>query len=43
MRLRAETLLFMAALTLVIAVVASGLPAYRAARANIAEALRYTG
>lgn len=43
MRLRAETLFFMAALTLAIAVVASCLPAYRAARANIAEALRYTG
>jgi putative ABC transport system permease protein len=43
MRLRAETLVFMAALTLVIAVVASGLPAYRAARANIAQALRFVG
>jgi putative ABC transport system permease protein len=43
MRLRVGTLVFMGALTMAIAVVASGLPAYRAARANIAEALRYTG
>lgn len=43
MRLRAGTLLFMSALTLAIAVISSCVPAYRAARANIAEALRYTG
>ena len=43
LRLRAETILFIGALTLVIAVVASGLPAYRAAHAKIADALRHTG
>jgi putative ABC transport system permease protein len=43
MRMRPETLLFFAALSLVMALAAAGWPAYRAARLQIAEALRYTG
>jgi len=43
MRMRPGTLVFCSALPLLIALLASGLPAYRAGRANIAEALRYTG
>jgi putative ABC transport system permease protein len=43
MRMRPETLLFCSALALLLALLAAGLPAYRAARINLAEALRYTG
>jgi putative ABC transport system permease protein len=43
MRMRPETLAFCSALALLIALLASSWPAYRAARVNIAEALRYTG
>lgn len=43
MRMRPGTLVFCSALPLLIALLASGLPAYRAGRANIADALRYTG
>ncbi|HUU13208.1 MAG TPA: FtsX-like permease family protein, partial [Terriglobia bacterium] len=42
-RMRAPTLLFCFALALLIGLVASGWSAYRAARINIAEALRHTG
>jgi len=43
MRMRAETLGLCAALAVLIASLAAGWPAYRAARANIAMALRYVG
>lgn len=43
MRMRPATLAFCLLLPLLIALLAAGLPAYRAGRANIAEALRYTG
>jgi putative ABC transport system permease protein len=43
MRMRMVTVVFCFALALFISVLASGWPAYRAARTNIAEALRYTG
>lgn len=43
MRLRPVTLAFCFAVALLIALLASGWPAYRAARTNIAEALRHTG
>jgi putative ABC transport system permease protein len=43
LRLRPETLALCCGLALVIALLAAGWPAYRAARINIAEALRYTG
>lgn len=43
MRMRPETLLFFAALSLGMALAAVGWPAYRAARLQIAEALRHTG
>jgi putative ABC transport system permease protein len=43
MRMRMVTVVFCFALALFIGVVASGWPAYRAARINIAEALRFTG
>lgn len=43
MRLRPETLLVCSALALLIALLASGWPAFRASRVNIAEALRHTG
>ena len=43
MRMRPATLAFCSLLPLLIALLAAGLPAYRAGRANIAEALRYTG
>jgi putative ABC transport system permease protein len=43
MRLRPETIVQCFALAALIAVVASGWPAYRAARTGIAQALRYTG
>jgi putative ABC transport system permease protein len=41
--MRAETLLLCLAVAVLIALAAAGLPAYRAARLNIAEALRHTG
>jgi putative ABC transport system permease protein len=43
LRLRPETLGLCAGLSLLIALLATGWPAYRAARINLAEALRYTG
>jgi putative ABC transport system permease protein len=43
MRMRPGTLAACSGLALLIALVASGWPAYRAAKTNIAEALRYTG
>lgn len=43
MRLRPETLGFCAGLSLLTAVLAAGWPAYRAAKTNIAVALRYLG
>jgi putative ABC transport system permease protein len=43
LRLRPETLALCCSLALLIALLAAGWPAYRAARINIAEALRYTG
>jgi putative ABC transport system permease protein len=43
MRMRAETLGLCAALAVLVASLAAGWPAYRAARANIAMALRYVG
>jgi putative ABC transport system permease protein len=43
MRVRPAALAFCLAISFLIAVVASGLPAYRAARTRIAEALRYVG
>jgi putative ABC transport system permease protein len=43
LRMRADTLLLSFSLALLIAVAASGWPAYRASRANIARALRFVG
>lgn len=43
MRMRPATLAFCSVLPLLIALLAAGIPAYRAGRVNIAEALRYTG
>jgi putative ABC transport system permease protein len=43
MRMRPETFLFCMALSVVLGFLSSSWPAYRAARINIAEALRYTG
>jgi ABC-type lipoprotein release transport system permease subunit len=43
MRMRPETFLFCMALSLILAFLSSIFPAYRAARINIAEALRFTG
>jgi len=43
LRMQPETMAFILLLALVIALLASGWPAYRAARANIAEALRFVG
>lgn len=43
LRVRPDTLAFCFAVALSIAVLASGWPAYRAARANLAEALRFVG
>jgi ABC-type lipoprotein release transport system permease subunit len=43
MRMRLETFLFCMALSIILAFLSSVWPAYRAARINIAEALRYTG
>jgi putative ABC transport system permease protein len=41
--MRAETFILCFAVAMLIALAAAGLPAYRAARLNIAEALRHTG
>jgi putative ABC transport system permease protein len=41
LRMRSETLLFCLALSVAMALLAAGWPAYRAAKTNIAEALRY--
>jgi putative ABC transport system permease protein len=41
--MRAETFILCFSVAVLIALVAAGLPAYRAARLNIAEALRHTG
>jgi ABC-type antimicrobial peptide transport system permease subunit len=43
MRMRPATLAFCSLLPMLIALLAAAFPAYRAGRANIAEALRYTG
>lgn len=43
LRVRPDTLAFCFVAALLIALLASGLPAYRAARANLAEALRFVG
>jgi putative ABC transport system permease protein len=43
MRMRPETILFCIALSIVLALLAASLPAYRAVRINIAEALRSVG
>jgi putative ABC transport system permease protein len=43
MRMRPETILFCMGLSIVLALLAASLPAYRAVRINIAEALRFTG
>jgi putative ABC transport system permease protein len=43
MRMRLETFLFCMALAVILGFLSSSWPAYRAARINIAEALRYTG
>jgi putative ABC transport system permease protein len=43
MRMRPETIVFCMALSIVLALLAASLPAYRAVRINIAEALRFTG
>jgi ABC-type antimicrobial peptide transport system permease subunit len=43
MRMRPETVLFCMALSIILALLSSIWPAYRAARINIAEALRFTG
>lgn len=43
LRVRPDTLAFCFAVALSIAVLASGWPAYRASRANLAEALRFVG
>jgi hypothetical protein len=43
MRLRTETLIFCFALALLVGLFASGVPAYRAARTKLAEALRSVG
>jgi putative ABC transport system permease protein len=43
MRMRPETILFCMALSIVLALLAASLPAYRAVRINIAEALRSVG
>jgi putative ABC transport system permease protein len=43
MRMRTETILFCMALSIILAVLSASVPAYRAARINIAEALRFTG
>jgi putative ABC transport system permease protein len=43
MRMRPETILFCMALSIILALLSAGWPAYRAARINIAEALRSVG
>jgi putative ABC transport system permease protein len=43
LRVQPESLAIGFALSVVVALVASGLPAYRASSLNIADALRYTG
>jgi len=43
MRMRPETLVFCFVVALALGLLASGWPAYRTARGNIAETLRYTG
>jgi putative ABC transport system permease protein len=43
MRMRTETVLFCMALSIVLAILSASVPAYRAAKTNIAEALRFTG
>jgi len=43
MRMRPETILFCMALSIALALLAASLPAYRAVRINIAEALRFAG
>jgi putative ABC transport system permease protein len=43
LRMRTETLLFCVALSIILGFLSSIWPAYRAARINIAEALRFTG
>lgn len=43
MRMRPETLAFCVAWSVVMGLAAAGLPAYRTAKTNIAEALRYVG
>jgi putative ABC transport system permease protein len=43
MRMRPETILFCMALSIILALLAASLPAYRAVRINIAEALRSVG
>ena len=42
-RVRPETLVFCFALSFAVALLASAWPAYRDARTNIAQALRYVG
>ena len=43
MRMRPDTLAFCMAVAVIVGLAAAGLPAYRAAKTNIAEALRYVG
>jgi len=43
LRMRPETVIFILVLALVVGLLASGWPAYRAARVNLAEALRFVG
>jgi putative ABC transport system permease protein len=43
MRMRPQTFLFCMALSVILALLSSGWPAYRAAKINIAEALRFAG
>ena len=43
MRLRPETILFCMTLSIILALLSAGWPAYRAVRINIAEALRSVG
>jgi putative ABC transport system permease protein len=43
MRMRPETVLFSMTLAIILAVLSASVPAYRAARINIAEALRFAG
>jgi ABC-type antimicrobial peptide transport system permease subunit len=43
LRMRPETLIFCLALSVILALLSAGWPAYRAAKTNIAEALRSVG